>query len=282
MNTRQRRLQILSDDEVEAIYGRPRFTAEDRKEYFSLSQPERDLLASLRSVKSQVYFVLQLGYFKAKHLFFTFDLTEVSQDVEYVLSQHFNNRKMTSLTVIDKHTRLRQQHLILERFNYRSCDAEARQKLEAKTEQSASVCVKPIYIFGELMDYLSEQRIVAPGYSFMQDTIGRALDFEQKRLTTIVRNHLTPSDISALNSLLSNSEGLYEITQLKREPSDFSLSEIKREINRAGQIHLLYSLTKRLLPKMKISGESIKYYASLVNYYSVYKLKRFSEWTAYI
>jgi len=36
------------------------------------------------------------------------------------------------------------------------------------------------------------------------------------------------------------------------------------------------------LPELNISGESIKYYASLVSYYSVYKLKRFSEWTAYL
>ena len=300
MNTTQKRLRILSLDEIEAIYGRPRFTDEDRTQYFCLSHPERDLLALLRSVKSQVYFILQLGYFKAKHLFFTFfvvstelsewlskqqdtfDLTEVSEDVEYILSQHFNNSKMTSLTAIDKHTRFRQQHLILECFNYRNCDTEGRQKLAAKAVQLASVCVKPIYIFRELWDYLKEQRIVAPGYSFMQETIGRTLDFEQKRLTAIVRNHLKPSDISALNDLLDNSESLYEITQLKREPKDFSLSEIKREINRGEQIHLLYSLTKRLLPELNISGESVKYYASLVSYYSVYKLKRFSEWTAYL
>ncbi|WP_042995754.1 Tn3 family transposase, partial [Bacillus thuringiensis] len=32
-----------------------------------------------------------------------------------------------------------------------------------------------------------------------------------------------------------------------------------------------------ILPQLKISNESIKYYASLVEYYSVYKLKRFNE-----
>jgi len=117
MNTTQKRLRILSLDEIETIYGRPRFTDEDRIQYWCLSQPERDVLALLRSVKSQVYFILQLGYFKAKHLFFTFDLTEVSEDVEYVLSQHFKLSNMTSLTAIDKHTRLRQQQLILERGN---------------------------------------------------------------------------------------------------------------------------------------------------------------------
>ncbi len=213
----QKRLRILGDDEIEAIYRRPRFTPEERIQYFSLSQKERELLVELRSVKSQAYFVLQLGYFKAKHLFFTFDLDEVEPDMQFVLSQHFNNRKITNLSAVDKHTRLKQQRLILQLFDYRSFDAETRQKLAAKAQQSASVCSKPIYIFRELMHYLSEQNIVAPGYSFMQDTVGQALTYEQKRLTTIVGNHLKPSDVETLRSLLDNSEGLYEITQLKAE-----------------------------------------------------------------
>ena len=97
-----------------------------------------------------------------------------------------------------------------------------------------------------------------------------------------MRNHLDGSDIEALKHLLSDSQGLYEITLLKREPKDFSLSEIKREIHRQQQIRDLYQLAKRLLPYLLISNESIKYYASLVSYYSVYKLKRFNEWTAYV
>jgi hypothetical protein len=278
----QKRLRILGDDEIEAIYGIPRFTPDERIQYFSLSQREKELLVELRSVKSQTYFVLQLGYFKARHLFFTFDLDEVEQDMQFVLSQHFNNEKITNLSAVDKHTRLKQQRLILQLFNYRSCDAKTRQKLAAKAQQSAAVCSKPVYIFRELMHYLSEHNIVAPGYSFMQDTVGQALSFEQKRLTTIVGNHLTSYDIEVLLSLLDNPEGLYEITQLKREPKDFSLSEIKREINRGDQICRLYHLTKRLLPELKISNESIKYYASLVTYYSVFRLKQLSEQMVYV
>ena len=72
---RQKRLRILGDDEIEAIYGRPRFTPEERLQYFALSQSEKDLLQEFRSVHSQAYFILQLGYFKAKRLFFTFELS---------------------------------------------------------------------------------------------------------------------------------------------------------------------------------------------------------------
>lgn len=68
--TEQKRLKILDDDEFKSIFGRPSFTHEDRCHYFSLSQPEKELLQRLLSIKSKAYFVLQLGYFKAKQLFF--------------------------------------------------------------------------------------------------------------------------------------------------------------------------------------------------------------------
>ena len=259
INTIQKRQRILGDDEIEALYGRPCFTHDERAQYFSLSQPEKDLLHELRSSKSQAYFVLQLGYFKARHLFFTFDLHEVEEDLGYVLEQHFNNRTIPDRSSLDKFTRLKQQHLILELFDYRSCDAEERQQMEAWARQAAMVCGKPVHIFRESMRYLQEQRIVAPGYSFMQDTVGKALTCEQNRLTTIVRHHLKHADIEALKRLLKDSAGLYEITQLKHEPRDFSLSEIKREIQRGEQIRDLYRLAKELLPVLNISNESIKY-----------------------
>ncbi|ETW95400.1 MAG: transposase [Candidatus Entotheonella factor] len=121
-----------------------------------------------------------------------------------------------------------------------------------------------------------------PGYTSMQDIIGQALTYEQDRLATILSRYLSRSDKQRLNELLEDSAGLYEITQLKREPKDFSAGEIKREIQRGDQIRDLYLLADKLLPDLDISNESIKYYASLVNYYSVYKLKRFDELTTYL
>ena len=282
INPGQKRLSILGEDEIEALYGRPHFTAEERLHYLSLSQPEQALLQGLRSVKSQAYFVLQLGYFKAQHLFFTFDLHEVEEDLQYVLEHCFHQRSIADLSSIDKSTRLRQQRMILDHCNYQSCDAEERQQLVAQARQAARVCGKPIYLFRELMDTLTARRIVAPGYSFMQGLVGQALTYEQRRLVALVRQHLLPPDIEALNRLLEDSSGLYEITQLKREPKDFGVGEIKREIHRGEQIRDLYGLAQKLLPALDISNESIKYYASLVSYYSVYRLKRLDTWIAHV
>jgi hypothetical protein len=59
--TRQKRLHILSDDEIEALYGRPRFTPEEQLEYFTLSPREKAALEPFHSIKSRIYGILQLG-----------------------------------------------------------------------------------------------------------------------------------------------------------------------------------------------------------------------------
>ena len=280
-NTTQKRLRILGDDEIQALYRRPHFTDDERLECFALSPTEKAALEQLHSIKSRIYFILQLGYFKSHHMFFVFDLPEVEEDARYVQAQYFPNFQLDDLD-ITKVTRLRQQSLILELFRYRICAAEQREALAAKARQAATVSAKPIYIFRELLHYLAEQRIVAPGYTLMQDTIGQALIHEQERLTTILSHYLSSSDVEKLHRLVDDAPGLYEITQLKREPKDFSASEIKREIRRGEHIEDLYHLAQKVLPELKISNESITYYASLVSYYSVFRLKQLNERTVHV
>src|SRR6266496_1792164 len=69
-----KRLWILGDEEIEALYGRPCFTADDRAHYFTLTQPEKESIQLFLGAHSQLSFLLQLGYFKAKQLFFAFTL----------------------------------------------------------------------------------------------------------------------------------------------------------------------------------------------------------------
>jgi hypothetical protein len=212
-------LKILGAEEIEALYGLPRFTPDERAHYFELSAPEKEVLHELRSVKSRVYFLLQLGYFKAKHQFFVFDLAAIQEDVQYLLAHYGEQGCLPELTAIDKSTRLKQQQRILALSHYRGCHAEERQQLEQRARQAATIGAKPVYMFRVLKQYLTEQRIVAPGYSLMQDTIGRALTYEQQRLIAFLRTALAPADIAHLTQLLEDTLGLYALTQLKREPN---------------------------------------------------------------
>ena len=59
----QQRLQILGEDEIEAMYGRPLFNNEDRVHYFSLSPPEKAALKQFHTFQSRIFYIVQLGYF---------------------------------------------------------------------------------------------------------------------------------------------------------------------------------------------------------------------------
>jgi Domain of unknown function (DUF4158) len=241
---KDKRLKILATDEIESIYARPKFNREEQIEYFTLSQSDLEILEVFGSIKSQVYFILQLGYFRAKHLFFIFTFDEVENDFQYIIEQYFNSKQIGGIKVIDKQTRLKQQRLILELYRYRLCGKEERQELEQKAQQSAKVYSKPIYVFRELINYLTDQKIVIPGYSLMQDVISQALTAEHNRLTKIVIDRLQTSETATFDKLLEESPGLYEITQLKQEPRNFSLKEIKGEIQRGEQLYFFYAIAK--------------------------------------
>lgn len=152
MNTTPKRLRILGDDEIAILYELPRFTPEERREYFSLSWEEKKVLEQLSSTKSRLHFILQLGYFKARHLFFAFDLPAVREDALYIQEQYFPGFQFTDLD-ITRVTRLRQQRLILELYNYRNCRAKERQQLETRAQQAARIDSKPIYVFRSLTHY---------------------------------------------------------------------------------------------------------------------------------
>ena len=126
----QKRLSILRDDEIHALYGRPHFTDDERLEYFALSPTEKATLEQLHSSKSRIYFILQLGYFKSHPMFFVFDLPDVAEDARYIQAHYCPDVQLDDLD-ITKVTRLRQQRLILALFRYRTCDAAQRQALVA-------------------------------------------------------------------------------------------------------------------------------------------------------
>ncbi|MGH2536125.1 MAG: Tn3 family transposase [Candidatus Promineifilaceae bacterium] len=280
-NIAPRRLQILGEEEVASIYERPLFTHEERALYFSLTAPEKQSLEQFHTFSSRIFYILQLGYFKARQQFFTFTLQEVLADASYVQHAYFPDFPLTDLEIA-KGTRLKQQGVILDLFRFRSCKRAERRLLARRAEQAARISSKPIYVLRNLLQYLAEQRIVAPGYTVLQDIVSKALTREQERLIRIADEHLTAADVAALRKLLTNPHGLYEITRLKREPKDFGYEAMAREIRRGEQIAGLYRLAQELLQFMQISPESVKYYASLVNFYSVFRLQQLDEQLVFI
>lgn len=79
-----KRIQLLSGYEIADIYNRPDFNNDERELYFSINDKrELDLLNQYSNIKTRVYFILQIGYFKAKQQFYKFNLEDVITDAKY-------------------------------------------------------------------------------------------------------------------------------------------------------------------------------------------------------
>ena len=96
---------------------------------------------------------------------------------------------------------------------------------------------------------------------------------EELRLINIIERNLE-SEFSGLNKLIQlKQDKTYEITSLKHmSPKDFKYGEIKRRniIIRGSKIRKLYIKLKKF---QTYDFKFIKYYASLVEFYSVYRIK---------
>ena len=269
------RLKILEDQEIEELYGRPHFNHDERMYFFGLTPEERAAADGHYNLASRVLFILQVGYFKAKTLFFAFELDDVQEDVRHILQQHyppFHDAELAAASF--KQTRHTQQRKILDLYGYQACNADERAALMEKAGPIVRISAKPIFVFRNLLQYLENRRIVVPGYSFLQDAVSQALADERARLTAILEGRLDQATLKALDALYVVRDGMYAITPLKRDPKDFSLREMKREIARSQSLETLYRTAKALLPQLDISNDSIAYYAALVDYYTVQKLQQ--------
>jgi hypothetical protein len=271
---RDARLSILTAQEVDELYRLPRFTEADRGLYFDLSTAELKLVDDVVTLSVAVHLVLQLGYFKAKRQFFVYGLQAVVDDLEHILRRHFSARHLSEINPLSKPTRLEQQRAILKLFDYRSCDAGAKKELEGKAQRVAMLSAQPVFILREALQYLAQRRLVAPGYTYLQDMVGRTVSGERLRITRLLGHALTPEVERQLEALLEADEGMYRISLLKHEPKDFSYGELRQEVERGKFFQPLFAFGQTFLASAGLSNESVKYYCSLVQFYTVYKLQR--------
>jgi TnpA family transposase len=274
MTIESHRLSILTAKEIDELYGLPRFTEQDRSLFFDLSAAERAAVDAVRTSSSAIHLVLQCGYFKAKCRFSVYECEAVRDDLRYIVERYFPDRDPSSIKTLSKPTRLEQQRIILRLFDYRLCDRTAKEALERKAQRVAMLSTQPIYILREILQHLSRQRIVVPVYTFLQDLVGRAVTVERRRTAHLLDQALTPEIKQQLEALLQADEGMYRISVLKHEPKDFSYKELRREVQRRQVFRPLHDFARTFLATTGLSSESVKYYASLVHFYTVYKLQR--------
>lgn len=275
--SKTKRLNILTAEEIDDLYSRPKLTEDEKIGLFELSSDEQSILTSKISVAAKVDAIIRLGYFKQKPLFFQFKLAEVPDDVHHVIERYFNSSTLDKPS-LGREAKLRNQQWVLNITGYTlySEPLHAPQLL-TKAEALCRLSVNPVFIFRELLIEIAKNKITRPGYSTFQKIISSALMSEQKRINQIFKEHLSDKEKTQLFNLLDREDHFYAVTLLKNQPKNFKPTAIRQEIEYYQQYQSLYQIAKRLLVTLEISKNGVAYYASLVEHYTPQSLNRINS-----
>jgi Domain of unknown function (DUF4158) len=228
VTSKNKRLTVLSEAEQFALYGLPDFDDGQQLEYLSLSGAEWALASCRAGLHAQVYCALQIGYFKAKHVFFRFTWDEVATDCGFVVSRYFPDQTFEP-GIITKHEQYAQHLLIAELFGYRLWSASFLPQLVEQADLIVHRDVTPGFVVAELLAWLNEHKIVRPGYTTVQDVISAALLAERQRLGQLLDEVLDDTAQAALAQLLVRDDTLSELAALKQDAKDFGWQQMVQE-----------------------------------------------------
>ncbi|MGA8054551.1 MAG: Tn3 family transposase [Burkholderiales bacterium] len=272
MGNKNKLLAIFSDAEQEALYGLPDFDDAQRLEYLALTESELALAGSRPGLLAQVYCVLQIGYFKAKHAFFRFDWNEIEDDAAFVLSRYFHGEAFERKS-ITKHEHYTQRELVAELFGYLPWTADFLPQLARQAAQIVRRDVTPGFVAAELIVWLNEHKVIRPGYTTLQELVSETLSAERRRLGGMLAQVLDDAAKAALAQLLVRDDTLSQLAALKQDAKNFGWRQMAREREKRTTLEPLHGIAKVLLPKLGISQQNLLYYASLANFYTVHDLR---------
>ncbi len=227
------RLTILNDSEYNALYKLPEFTFEDRIEAFALDSKDQNIIAELDGVTLKINYILQLGYFRAVQYFFNFTFQQVREDVWYIISTYFQNEKFPK-----KNLSSYQHYRIRENIRKKYCVSKSSAKYLTQLKSTVKFICKndtsSKFLFESILCFAQQNNVIRPPYSTCQEIISSTLRDERRRLSSILGRQLDSNLKRQLDNLLEKENTLYNLTMLKKDPKDFSTSEVKKEVHKHG------------------------------------------------
>jgi TnpA family transposase len=269
-----KRLTVLSPAERTALYGLPDFDDFQRGDFFAMTEAERALADRRKGPVERLHCLLQIGYFKAKQAFFNFDAQDIAtEDIEFLVGRYFP-RETVALRPLRQDERYTQRTEIAKLFGYRLWSATDRPGLIEMAALLARRDVKPTFILVEVLGLLKVRKIVRPGYTTLQTIISDVLVAERGRLASLIEEGLDASTCAALQDLLVREGTLSELAALKQDAKHFGYQMMLAERQKYATLAPLHTAGKVILPRLGISQQNTRYYASLVHYYTIFDLRR--------
>ncbi len=234
-----KRIQLLSDTEVEELYARPEFSTNEQALYFTLNKSEQSALQCYANLKTRVHFILQLGYFKATQQFFIFDFEKVRNDTDFILRNYYSESDLTFSGCLSRDYIRKQKQSILDLFNYRDWACEYEAQFNTHICELLKYYPKAHSALRQLLGYFDSQQVVIPTYRKLQDMFTHAFSIEKKRINTVILS-IPASKQAILSDLISREDGISQLN-ITRYIKKCTISSIEADFS-AMTVFLIVTL----------------------------------------
>lgn len=279
--TKIEHLNLFSESEKFALYGFPDFNYQQRKEYFHFSDEELAIINRSKQTHVNIYCALQMGYFKAKKLFFAIALDNIPEDSEFIMQYYFSNKKILN-NYITNYEYYAQQQEIVQFFGYQLWSKEFLPILREQANIIIKRDISPNFIARKLIDFLEEIKVIKPAYTPLQSLVSETLTNERNRISTILSTFLDTETKILLDQIIIREANLSTLAGFKQDAKNFGFKMMLKERQKQDILEPLYKAAKGILQKLDISKQNIDHYASLANHYTIYELRKLQYNQSYL
>lgn len=257
-----RLIEILPDSEAKKFDCPGILTQADRKEIFKIDPSLDTLLGQTKKISNKLGLLLQYGYFKDNHKFFTQNKFR-KDDIRFVAAKlSIDIPKDSSFEYSD---RMRQKHrsLILQTLGYSNFN-DATKTFESATDEMVSKQAHPAKILSSIVALLITKKIEVPSYDYIARMLTIKYNEFEKEIIKKIKTNISEPQQEALAQLLVTVEGDYQrplVTRLKHINQSTRPAKIKYGIRNFLIIKKLFFEIKPLIDVLNLSNGAISYYA---------------------
>ena len=272
------RLTILHPAEINDLFGVPSLSLEEKRVSFSLNDLEQDVIKSIRARNHKCYAIALLGYFKIKPIQLNPTFKILQEDLTFIAEAYFPQFKVPRFSVSSKQ-KTRIYGKILSLLNFETWDTKQHQKpLISHLQQVAKSWIEPRFLFDACTEYLARNHIAIPKYTVLQRTISQVIKKERKRISDTFKRTISNELVSSLADLIDGESSL-TVKELKQAAKNFNASELEKELNVNKLIQPWMNELHQVVSSLSLSQKNQQHHATMVDYYSITKLKRFDRVT---
>ena len=280
------RMLILSRSEIKEFDSPPIFSSTERKKFFALNVSLKNMVEKLLTPSYKISFFISNAYFSAKKRFFLQSDYHV-RDIEYA-SQVLGFQPTDFIRDdLIRSTLHRQKTKILQFHCFEGFNDSAQSLVKSEIDHMVNKSVKPKQIFLYSISLLTKHNIEVPSYDKLSKLILASLNERKAELNKVIDTNLSHEVKLLLDDLLTADDNdvirkQYELTTIKKVSHSIRPSDLKEKVADFSHIQTLYKQITPIVEKLKLSSESIKYYANIVIRLDVANLNRYSKEHKYL